>query len=209
MLLWPGSESSVRDPPYKGHVVPFPGVDIAYIAATFAGQLTELSLKTWAVLFCPLYSRGKPKQSASQLKRAARRVPLGIPGFFYCRTLSVLCRRCLTGFPKPPRLKATDSLLYQEIVWPGVLVLCLGSPGGTWLVAGGSKVVSLTCPSLSRDVWKALKDSGSQAQPCLLLQALSGSLHLFSPEEELDSSPDGPGTPGKGSHETGNVVVAS
>ena len=88
-------------------------------------------------------------------------------------------------------------------------MLCLETPGGTRLVAGGSKVVSLTCPSLSRDVWKTLKDSGSQAQPCLLLQALSGSLQLFSPEEELDSSPDGPGTPEKGSQEIGNVVADS
>lgn len=142
-------------------------------------------------------------------RREARCVPLGIPGSFYRRTLSALCLHCLTGFPKPHRLKATDSLLYQEILWPGILVLCLETPGGTRLVAGGSKVVSLACPSLSRDVWKTLKDSGSQAQPCLLLQALSGSLHLFSPEEELDSSPDGPGTPEKGSQEIGNVVAAS
>lgn len=79
MLLWPGSESTVRDPTYKGHVVPFPGVDIAYIPATFAGQLTELSLKTWAVLFCPLYSRGKPKQSASQLEESGQVCPTWYP----------------------------------------------------------------------------------------------------------------------------------
>lgn len=209
MLLWPGSESGVRDSTYKSHVVPFPGVDIAYIPATFAGQLTELSLKTWAVLFCPLYSRGKPKQNAPRLEESGQVCPTRYPRLPLLenteRSVSMLPDR----LPQTSRLKATDSLSYQEILWPGVLVLCLGTPGGTWLVAGGSKVVSLTCPSLSRDVWKVLKDSGSQAQPCLLLQALSGSLHLFSPEEELDSSPDGPGTPGKGSHETGNVVAAS